>query len=70
MLGWGTTDVIFILHQIKKKHLAANKPLYIAFVDLEKCWTESQEMWDMSGLLGNDQAGNGRVAGVTGPGHA
>ena len=37
MLGQGTTDVIFILHQIQEKHLAANKLLYIAFVDLEKC---------------------------------
>ena len=34
--GRGTTDAIFIIRQFKEKYLAANKPLYIAFVDLEK----------------------------------
>ena len=33
-----TTDVIFILPQLQEKHLAANKPLYMAFVDLEKAF--------------------------------
>ena len=36
--GQGTTDAIFILRQLQEKHLAANKPLYIAFVDLEKAF--------------------------------
>ena len=36
MSGRGTTDAIFIVRQLKEKHLAANKPLYMAFVDLEK----------------------------------
>ena len=36
MLGCGTTDAIFIVCQLQEKHLIANKPLYIAFVYLEK----------------------------------
>jgi hypothetical protein len=34
--GQCTSDAILILRKIQKKHCAANKPLYIAFVDLEK----------------------------------
>ena len=37
MSGRGTTDAIFIVHQLQE-HLAANKPLYMAFVDLEKAF--------------------------------
>ena len=36
MLGCGTTDAIFIVRQLQEKHLIANKPLYMAFVNLEK----------------------------------
>ena len=36
MSGCGTTDAIFIVRQLQKKHLIANKPLYMAFVYLEK----------------------------------
>ena len=36
MLGCRTTDAIFIVHQLQEKHLIANKPLYMAFVCLEK----------------------------------
>ena len=36
MSGRGTTDAIFIVCQLQEKHLAANKPLYMAFVVLEK----------------------------------
>ena len=36
--GRGTTDAIFIVRQMQEKHLAANKPLYFAFVDLEKAF--------------------------------
>ena len=32
MSGRGTTDAIFIVRQLQEKHLAANKPLYMAFV--------------------------------------
>ena len=38
MSGRGTTDVIFIVRQLQEKHLAANKPLYMAFFDLEKAF--------------------------------
>ena len=38
MSGRGTTDAIFILRQLQEKHFAANKPLYMAFVDLEKAF--------------------------------
>ena len=36
--GRGTTDAIFIIRQLQEKYIAANKPLYIAFVDLEKAF--------------------------------
>ena len=36
MSGRGTTDASFIVRQLQEKHLAANRPLYMAFVDLEK----------------------------------
>ena len=38
MSGRGTTDAIFIVRQLQEKHLAANKPLYKAFIDLEKAF--------------------------------
>ena len=31
--GRGTTDAIFIVRQLQERHLASNKPLYMAFVD-------------------------------------
>ena len=34
--GRGTTDAIFVVRQLQEKYLAANKRLYLAFVDLEK----------------------------------
>ena len=34
--GRGTTDAIFVEKQLQEKYLAANKRLYMAFVDLEK----------------------------------
>ena len=34
--GRGTTDAIFVVRQLQVKYLAANKRLYMAFVDLEK----------------------------------
>ena len=36
--GRGTTDAIFIICQLQEKYIAANKPLYFAFVDLEKAF--------------------------------
>ena len=35
MQGRGTTDAIFILRQLQKKHLVAGKAIY-SFIDLEK----------------------------------
>ena len=32
--GKGTTDIIFVVHQLQEKYIAANKVLYFAFVDL------------------------------------
>ena len=31
----GTTDAIFVVRQLQEKYLAANKRLYMAFLDLE-----------------------------------
>ena len=36
--GRGTTDAIFIIRQLQEKYIVANKPLYFAFVDLEKAF--------------------------------
>ena len=36
--GRGTTDAIFVIRQLQEKYLAANKRLYVAFVDLEKAF--------------------------------
>ena len=38
MPGWGTTDAIFIFKQLQEKHLAKNRKLHFAFVDLEKAF--------------------------------
>ena len=38
MQGRGTTDAIFILRQLQEKHLVAGKPLYLAFIGLEKAF--------------------------------
>ena len=47
MPGRGTTDAIFIVRQMQEKYLAANKPLYLAFVDLKKAFdpVPSQVIW-------------------------
>ena len=34
--GRGTTDAIFVVHQLQEKYLSLGKQLYMAFVDLEK----------------------------------
>ena len=36
--GRGTTDAIFLVQQLQEKYLAANKRLYMAFVDLAKAF--------------------------------
>ena len=64
MSGRGTTDAIFIVRQLQEKHLTAIKPLYMAFVDLEKAFNRvPRDVY----LVGNAQARNRRVAGALGP---
>ena len=36
--GRGTKDAIFVVRQLQDKYLAANKRLYMPFVDLEKAF--------------------------------
>ena len=36
--GRGTTDAIFVVRQLQEKYLAANKRLYMTFIDLEKAF--------------------------------
>ena len=36
--GRGTTDAVFVVSQLQEKYLAANKRLYMAFLDLEKAF--------------------------------
>ena len=45
--GRGTTDAIFVIRQLQEKYLAANKRLYMAFVDLEKAfdWVPRKVIW-------------------------
>ena len=38
--GRGTTHAIFVVRQLQEKYLAANKRLYMAFVDLEKAFDQ------------------------------
>ena len=57
MPGRGTTDAIFILRQLQEKHLAKNKKLYFAFVDLEKAFDRipRKVIWWAMRKLGIDE---------------
>ena len=58
MLECGTTYAIFIVRQLQEKHLIANKPLYMAFVYLEKksfdC-VHQDFIWLTMPMLGTDE---------------
>ena len=56
MSGRDTTDAIFIIRQLQEKHLGKHKPLYFAFVDLEKAFDRvpRQVLWcTMKREMGN-----------------
>ena len=57
MSGRGTTDVIFVVRQLQEKDLAANTPLYMAFIDMEKAFDRvSQDViWWAMRKLGIDE---------------
>ena len=57
MPGRGTTDAIFIVRQMQEKYLAGNKPLYLAFVDLEKAFDRvpRQVIWWAMRKLGVEE---------------
>ena len=55
--GRGTTDAIFVIRQLQEKYLAANKRLYMAFVDLEKAFDQvpRKVIWWALRKLGVDE---------------
>ena len=55
--GGGITDTIFIVRQLQEKYLAANKRLYMTFVDLEKAFVRvpRKVIWWALRKLGVDE---------------
>ena len=64
--GRGTTDAIFVVRQLQEKYLAANKRLYMAFVDLEKAFDRvpRKVIWWALRKLGVEQWIVGLVQGM------
>ena len=64
--GRGTTDAIFVVRQLQEKYLAANKRLYMAFVDLEKAFDRvpRKVIWWALRKLGVDEWIVGLVQGM------
>ena len=67
MLGCGITDAIFFVRQLQEKHLFANKPLYMAFVYLEKKAFDCVHQFFY--LVGNALAWNRRMVSAPAPVH-
>ena len=55
--GRGTTDAIFLVRQLQEKYLAANKRLYMAFIDLAKAFDRvlRKVIWWALRKLGMDE---------------
>ena len=55
--GRGATDAIFVVRQLQEKYLAANKRLYMAFVDLERAFDRAPQrvIWWALRKLGVDE---------------
>ena len=51
-------SLIFILHQLQEKHLGKHKPLYFAFVNLEKAFDNVPRRFS-SGLWGQLESRSG-----------
>ena len=64
MPGHSTTDAIFVIRQIEEKFCAADKTLYMAFVDLEKASIVYPDM--LSGGLIANSASTGSSCGSYG----
>ena len=63
--GRDTTDAIFIVRQLQEKYIAtANKPLYFAFVDLEKAFSAKK-----GPVVGLEEPECGRMDWACHPGH-
>ena len=55
--GRDTTDAFFVVRKLQEKYLAANKRLYLAFVDLEKVFDQvpRKVIWSAPRKLGVEE---------------
>ena len=57
MPGKGTTDAIFLVRQVQERFLAKKRPLFFAFVDLEKAFDRVPRAvleWSLRELIVDD----------------